>query len=266
MTPLRLAVWTLLAVVAWTDLAAAQAWNYVQRMPRIEDFRTLAVDVEIGPGLEVGHRVYVAAAQGFVEQSGFYFGLQTDLHDSRSGKMVGKGIIFSRWGVAEAGDARPAPGGWVEAQIHAQSREGDFAGIRLPYAWTPGRYTFRLDSRSAAPALGQWFELSMHDHQTNRLVTVGALRFPAPAPARIDREIRSFVEFYGETLPRAPGRPDLVTAPRFTVRFGPPRVNGAILPTRGFLSDSRKYPSLAHVTAQPDGGAVMVVGGTAPAR
>lgn len=265
MAALRLFAWMFLALVAIVDVAAAQAWNYVQRMPRIEDFRTLAVDVEIGPGLNVGDRVYVAAAQGFVEQSGFYFGLQTDLHDSKAGKMVGKGIIFSRWGIADAGDARPAPGGWVEAQIHAQSREGDFAGIRLPYDWTPGRYTFRMEARSAAPLMGQWFDLSMQDHQRNRLVSIGALRFPSPAPARIEREIRSFVEFYG-ALPRAPGQPDRVKAPSFTIRFGPPRVNGAILPTRSFLSDSRKYPTLARVTAQPDGGAVMVVGGTAPAQ
>jgi hypothetical protein len=260
----KLATWAMIVWLAGIGPAAAQAWNYVQKMPKILDFRTLAVDVEISPGFGKGDRVYVAAAQGFVADTGFYFGLQTDLHDSRTGRMVGKGVVFSRWGAAEPGDARPGPGGWAEAQLHAQSREGDFAGIRLPYEWSPGRYTFRVESRSAAPLIGQWFDLAMQDHQTNRRIEIGSLRFPNPAPAKLHSELRSFVEFYGD-LPRHPTMPELAVAPEFTVRFGPPRVNGAIEPLRGSVSPSRKLPSLARVTAQPDGGALMSVGGSAPA-
>lgn len=251
----------MLLAVAMARPAAAQAWNYFHALPEIERFHTLAIDVEIIGRLEPGDRVYVAPISGKLGGNGFYFGLQTDLHQSKAGKMTGKGLIFSRWGEVAPTDAQPAPGGWIEAQSHAQSREGDFAGVRLPYAWRAGKYTFRLETRSAAPLTGQWLDLAMDDHQQGRRVDIGSLRFPAALPARFDRRPASFVEFYG-SLPRHPTQPDLVVAPDFTIRFGPPRVNGAITPDGGTIHHSRRLPSLARVTPDAGGGVTMAVGGT----
>ncbi|CAA7612946.1 hypothetical protein [Magnetospirillum sp. UT-4] len=256
------------AVLAWLAAAgpaASTAWNYIYSYPPVADFRTLAVDVTISPGLKQGDSVYIAPFRGTLGDSIFYFGLQTDLHQSATGRTVGKGIVFSRWGAVTADDARPVAGGWSEAQTHAESREGDFTGVRLPYAWTSGRYTFRMESRIASPLPGQWLDLSMHDHQSGRRVEIGSLRFPAPPPARLAGDPASFVEFYA-TLPRPPDRPGYVMLPTFDVTFTPPRVNGAITPIAGSVHSPRRVKSLGRVTTAPDGQVKMAIGGSAPAE
>lgn len=265
-----LALCLLTALALWAGPAGAQEWkrlpwhlaDYFFRLPEIADFRTLSIEVDIQGRIEPGHYVYVAPLNGKIGGDMFYFGLQTDLYNGPARKMVGKGLIFSRWGVAEAGDGRPGPGGWSEAMTHSQSGEGDFASVRLPYAWQPGRYTFRLESRSAAPLPGQWVDLSVTDHQRARRIEVGALRFPAAPPARFDPQPAGFVEIYGKP-PADPARPGQIVAPDISVRLGPPLINGAIGPMGGDIHQSRRVPPLARVTKTADHGAMVVVGGTA---
>jgi hypothetical protein len=270
---LRSVAWSLAALALWLAPAHAEPWknlpwhlvDYFYRMPDIGDFRALTMDVEVQGRLESGQFVYIAPLNGKIGGNMFYFGLQTDLYNGDRRKMMGKGFIFSRWGAAEVGDGKAADGGWAEAMTHTQSGEGDFASVRVPYAWGSGRYTFRIETRSAAPLTGQWADLSVTDHDRARRIEVGSLRFPTPPPARFDRQPASFVEIYGR-LPTSPAQPSLLTAPDFTVRFGPPRVNGAIGPEGGDIHQSRRVPPFARLTRAADHGALVVVGGTAPAN
>ncbi|MBF0326609.1 DUF3472 domain-containing protein [Magnetospirillum moscoviense] len=262
----------LAALLVAAGPAGAQEWkrlpwhlvDYFYRMPDIADFRTLSMEVEIQGRVEPGQYVYVAPLNGKIGGNMFYFGLQTDLYNGDTRKMMGKGFIFSRWGAAEAGDGKPGPGGWAEAMTHTQSGEGDFASVRLPYAWQPGRYTFRMEARPATPLPGQWVDLSVTDHARARRVEIGSLRFPTNAPARFDPMPASFVEIYGK-LPKDPARPGLLVAPDFTVRFAPPLVNGGLSPLGGDVHQSSRVPPFARLTRAADHGAMVVVGGTAAA-
>jgi hypothetical protein len=217
------------------------AWPY----PPVAEFRQLSAEVEIR-GMP-GERVYIAPVYGRIGATPFYFGMQTSL----GGR--GPGFLFSRWGPARRDDARPAAGGWAEALTDSQSGEGDFAGVRLPYAWTPGRYTFRLQALPEAD--GRRVELEVFDHQRGRLVEVGALRFRG-STAGFSPEAVGFVELYG-------ARPAPGPLPGFTVVLAPPLVNGAVMPADARWRTPAGVPPLAR-TSRAAASVVVEVGGPVP--
>jgi hypothetical protein len=69
-----------------------------------------------------------------------YFGFQTSLHNPEVG-FVGPGFIFSRWGSLDKNELRINDnGGFYELGTH----EGEFIGVRLPYAFSATTYRVSL--------------------------------------------------------------------------------------------------------------------------
>ena len=107
-----------------------------------------------------------------VGQTGFYFGLQTDIQRIGWGK-VGKGAIFSRWYYnnepreVRLADTRIPEGGWTESGDY----EGNFVSVRGLYDWEAGRYDLRVKGAESDNA-GRWFEFWVNDDW------IGSLRFP----------------------------------------------------------------------------------------
>ena len=101
---------------------------------------TLEWDVKVlaDPTSSVG--IYLALAQGTIDGSTFYLGLQTDMSDPERLRGAGKGLIFSTWWTFDASATRLAPGGFRELGAH----EGRFVGVRQPYPWVVGDYRITL--------------------------------------------------------------------------------------------------------------------------
>jgi hypothetical protein len=246
----------LIALVAAAS-AIAESWrplpwhlvDHTWRYPPIPEFQQLSAQVDIRGQLGPGSNVYIAPLYGKIGTVPFYFGMQTDL----GGK--GPGFIFSRWGQATRDDGHPAPGGWVDALTDSQSGEGDFAGVRLSYPWTPGLYSFRMRARPEDGATR--VELEVFDHQRGRLIDVGSLRFPTATTA-FSPDATGFVEIYGKRTPTGSVAP-------FSVTFKPPLVNGVVQPSDGRSWTPKGVPPLAR-TAKAADSVVIEVGGMIPSQ
>lgn len=214
-------------------------------------FRSLEMEVDIGGAFTdagPGAMTYVAPLFGTVGRTNFYLGMQTDV--SRPGKAAVRGFLFSRWGRADEGDARPAPGGWQQALPHERSNEGDFVGVRLAYPWTAGRYTFRLEPQER-DGEGIWVAFEIADHQSGQWIDGGSLRFPA-SDGTLGRDFASFVEIYGGGIIDNICRTAMPATG--SVRFGPLMMNdGALDATRSRCAFPGDVPPLAAVTRSPDG-------------
>ena len=116
----------------WRELYVR--WNLGAPVATLEwDLKVLA-----DPTSSVG--IYLALAQGSIDGSAFYLGLQTDMSDPERVRGAGKGLIFSTWWTFDAGATRLAPGGFRELGTH----EGRFVGVRRPYPWVVGDYRVTL--------------------------------------------------------------------------------------------------------------------------
>jgi hypothetical protein len=182
-------------------------WYQYPRPVRFQALRVV-LTVEAAPA-ETDH-LFLAALYGHLGSAAFYFGLQTDLHDHRSHRDAGRGILFSRWGPGNEADVRPGAGGWSAILDHARSGEGDFAGVRLPHPWQAGRYEFRLLRRPAEDGRGLWADLLVFDARLGRWLDAGGLRF-GEGGDQVQKSAASFLELYG----RAP-------TPRFPEDYRPP--------------------------------------------
>jgi hypothetical protein len=142
-------------------------WRFGQA--EFEDFQidvTIHNDVEARPGM------YFQMYQGRIGEVGIYFGLQTDVFEPGKGGQ-GKGLIFSRWKTRDLADTRAVSDGWAQSAGY----EGDFVGIRKPYAWTNHRYRLRLTVVDEDEA-GLWYGFFILDYDTKREDYAGAIRFP----------------------------------------------------------------------------------------
>ncbi|CDL01015.1 conserved protein of unknown function [Magnetospirillum gryphiswaldense MSR-1 v2] len=177
------------------------AWHLVDMWYDLGDsqpFKSLTIEVEVdGDVTEPGRDklIYIAPVYGKINGSGFYFGMQTDV--SRPGGAK-RGFIFSRWGRASSEDAAPAEGGWSAALTHAQSNEGDFAGVRVAYPWKAGRYLFRMEP-TMSDGGGTWVALVVGEYDSGKVIEVGSVRFPGQ-DLTIDKDAVSFVEIYGHEV------------------------------------------------------------------
>ena len=109
-------------------------WDFGTPVATLEwDLKVLA-----DPASSVG--IYLALAQGGIDGSTFYLGLQTDIWDPERVRGVGKGLIFSTWWTFDADATRLAPAGFRELGTH----EGRFVGVRRPYPWVVGDYRVTL--------------------------------------------------------------------------------------------------------------------------
>jgi hypothetical protein len=154
--------------------------------------------------------IYLALAQGRIDGSAFYLGLQTDIRDPSRAQGAGKGLIFSTWWTFDAGATRLAPGGFRELGTH----EGRFVGVRRAYPWVLGHYRVSLvrsEPADQSPVPADWFDLFIQSTaprgaDSNRPSLVGdrtwlgGLAFArrhGSTPARIEENATAFMEVYG---------------------------------------------------------------------
>ncbi len=226
-------------------------WHLVDHYYNFTDvgaFQSLRIEVGIKGRPAAGDYLYISPLWGKIGSSGFYFGLQTDVHDSRKGDYNGKGVIFSRWGGTSTGDTRPASNGWSVGLTHEKSGEGDFAGVRIPFEWSEGSYTFRL-FRRPAEGTACWVDLEILDRGKATRTDGGGLRFPDcgsfyKGPA-------SFIEIY--KLPKGASWPGNYRAPKIEVRFHLPVVNDVHLPRESKSLVPPEVPAFARMTKDSEG-------------
>jgi hypothetical protein len=179
-------------------------WDLEKPVANLEWDMTILAD----PTSSVG--IYLALAQGRIDGSSFYLGLQTDIADPQGATGVGKGLIFSTWWTFDARATRLAPGGFRELGTH----EGRFVGVRRPYPWVDGDYRVMLVRSESAvdlPDPADWFDLYIQSTAPRDVPTgrpelvgdrtwIGGLAFArrrASAPALIETDATAFLEVYG---------------------------------------------------------------------
>ena len=153
--------------------------------------------------------IYLALAQGRIDGSTFYLGLQTDMSDPERVRGAGKGLIFSTWWTVDAGATRLAPGGFRELGTH----EGGFVGVRRPYPWVVGDYRvtlFRSEPAAQLHVPADWFDLYIQPtaprgtgpgrpELVGDRTWIGGLAFPrrhTSMPAMIEETSTAFMEVY----------------------------------------------------------------------
>ena len=170
---------------------------------------TLEWDLKVlaDPASSVG--IYLALADGRIDGSHFYLGLQTDVWDPGRLRGAGKGLLFSTWWTFDAGATRLAPGGFRELGTH----EGRFVGVRQPYPWVVGDYRVTLARSEPAAQVGapaDWFDLYIQPtappgtgpgrpELAGLRTWIGGLAFPrrhGSMPALIDEASTTFMEVY----------------------------------------------------------------------
>jgi len=169
---------------------------------------SLEWDLKVVADPESSVGIYLALAQGSIDGSTFYLGLQTDVWDPGQVRGAGKGLIFSTWWTFDADATRLAPEGFRELGTH----EGRFVGVRLPYAWAAGDYRVALVRAEPAQlhAPADWFDLFIQPtaprgtgpgrpEPLGNRTWAGGLAFPrrhAAVPALIDETSTAFMEVY----------------------------------------------------------------------
>ena len=178
-------------------------WDLESPMANLEwDLKVIS-----DPTSSVG--IYLALAQGFIDGSTFYLGLQTDMADPERGRGAGKGLIFSSWWTFDAGATRLPPGGFRELGTH----EGRFVGVRRPFPWAVGDYRVTLVRSEPAGQLqvpADWFDLYIQPtaprgtglgrpELVGNRTWIGGLAFRrrhASTPAVIEEGATAFMEVY----------------------------------------------------------------------
>jgi hypothetical protein len=178
-------------------------WDLAAPVATLEwDLKVLA-----DPTSSVG--IYLALAQGRIDGSTFYLGLQTDIWDPERARGAGKGLIFSTWWTFDAGATRLPPEGFRELGTH----EGRFVGVRRPHPWAVGDYRVALVRSELAAQLhipADWFDLYIQSTAPRGIgpgrpelvgnrAWIGSLAFPrrhASIPAMIEETSTAFMEVY----------------------------------------------------------------------
>lgn len=144
--------------------------TYVNWTLGLKKLVDLAVDVTFHTEPRPPAAVYLQLYDFKIGKTGQYFGFQYAFGEGGKLKTT---FIWSRWATRDKADARVAEGGTIESA----GDEGDFVGIRYPYAWGQGTYTVHVMMRET-DAVGTWYEMKIFDHQGKRWRTIGRLRFP----------------------------------------------------------------------------------------
>lgn len=244
---------------------ARMPWHLVDTwwdLGRATPFESLAVDVTISDDVPSSVSLYLAPiGLGHLNKSAFYGGIQTRsdgyTRADRKLRVIGPGYLFSMWGERSHDAIRPSEGGFCQSSGH----EGDFVSVRRPFAWTKGRYTYRLTRMDREEVDGKpatWVGAFVYSHAKDETVFVGALRFPGEN-LTLARRVANFVEIYGRRRPVA-------DIPKLTVTFGPPVVNGKKPdnPTAEAVYP-KGVPDYADAVAK-DGAIVVTVGKPVDAR
>ncbi|MDE0143474.1 MAG: hypothetical protein OXI80_08210 [Caldilineaceae bacterium] len=168
--------------------------------PSGQQFRTLQFDFTVhnDPGnFSEQHGLYLMLCYSTISDVGFYFGLQTNVHDPQRGYR-GKGLIFSRWETRDLANAKVADPeeGWTQSSGH----EGDFIGVRRSYDWGAGDYRATL-TPDGADSDGEWFGLWITDKAAGETTWIGSLKFPyQDGTAAVRSPVYTTMEIYGASL------------------------------------------------------------------
>lgn len=199
-------------------------WDLGAEVP----FDSYSIDVEISQDVPSTTNLYIAPiGLGHLSGVAFYGGIQTqsDGYTRQDQKLrkIGPGLLMSMWGERRLEAIRPSDGGLLQSSGH----EGDFVSVRRPYAWTAGRYTYRIvrmDRDRLEDQPGTWVGAFLESHQRGENVFIGALRFPKEE-LTLSRKVASFVEVYGRRVP-------VEEIPQTVVTFSNLRVNGEAVAPR----------------------------------
>lgn len=231
----------------------ALPWHLVDqyyRMPEGQTFQVLEIDMTLQGDMSIDPSMYFSPLWGKIDGSGFYFGFLSQIFDERIKKGVGKGAIFSRWGLGRQEDIRIPKDGWSYIGNKATSGEGDFLSVRIPFDWTAGRYSFVLKTRGLPTAVGgAWVDLMVYENNTGKWIDMGGLRFKSGA-MKLGKSLASFIEVYA---PRGGGRHAYPKSlPSIDVTFSKPRLNHHIDPTRTRYLTPKDVPVLFKTDVQGD--------------
>lgn len=223
--------------------------DIVYRIPKAVEFKSLSIDAEISGQVEPGVGLYIAPfGYGKLNGIGFYGGVQNWRNFSPENGIdpeLNRIGIFSRWEERDLRFTRTVSGGWNQSSGH----EGDFIGVRAPYPWKTGRYTFTLSSGDPAKAsggiVGRWIEMHIRSHADGTVRAIGALFFPRK-DQELDTTIYSFVEIFGARVPKA-------RYPRMKIVFSRFLLNGQPLaPEEVHASFPEDVPQIASVTGDAE--------------
>ncbi|MBI5121244.1 MAG: hypothetical protein HZA67_09575 [Rhodospirillales bacterium] len=217
----------------------------------LEPFRDFSMDVTIEGDPLASPPLYVAPLGLFwLGEAKAYAGLQTWLKHDPDGNR-GPGIIFSRFGERRTDKLKVATGGVYESAGY----EGDFISVRHGMPWAAGEYTAKLQSEPnpTAPDGERWVKFQVCLKIENACGSAGDLAFPNPRAPLRDR-MYSFVEIYDKLTDESQITP-------ITVIFGPPKVNGKIVPVMKATAIYRlDVPLRVRSFRTSDGGVKVVVG------
>lgn len=212
--------------VAVEDRYKKMPWHLVDiwwNLGQDAGFESYSVDVTISDDVPDDVSLYLSPI-GIAHLSGtpFYGGIQTRTDGASKAdpklKVLGRGLLLSMWNQRSTDAIRPADGGYFQSSGH----EGDFVSVRRPYAWTRGKYTYRVTRMDRALVDGKpetWVGAFVYSHDKNENIFIGALRFKGENLV-LDRQVASFVEIYGARRP-------VSDIPKFSVTFGNLQLNGA---------------------------------------
>lgn len=240
----------LMALLAGRADAAETAWralpwhlvDYHHKFPPTGAFRSVAIDMTLRGRVGADASLYVSPVWGKLGGTGFYFGLVSQLSGRQGRGLVGKGLLFSRWGSGTADDIRVPDAGWSYRGDKRTSGEGDYISVRQAFAWGEGRYSFALSARPEKAAT--WVNLSVTDRRTGRRIDGGGLRFPG-AGLTLERTLVSFVEIFP---PHGKGKWAIPKSlPRLDVAFSPAVVNGAFGPVSHRVHFPKRVPRLVKI-------------------
>ena len=192
----------------------------------VTDFARAEIELEISEEVGAAYNLYIAAMNGHINGQMFYIGVQTHSVGQRadgSYVQIGEGGIFSRWSadmltpLDKTHVDMPEDGLWASEQY-----EGAFCGVRRPFLWTCGKYTFTLVKEEREMRSGvahRWVAFEITDHAARRTHRIGRLLFEGDSLA-LGAKFGSFVEIYGE----------LREIPKLNVAFGSLIVDGTPVP------------------------------------
>lgn len=198
-------------------------------------FESYSIDVEIRHDVPESVNLYIAPIGiAHLNKTPFYGGLQTQVDGNtksdRRLRKIGRGTLMSMWGERSLDAIRPSIGGFRQSSGH----EGDFVSVRRPYAWTKGKYTYkvvRMDEEVVGENTYTWVGAFVYAHAKDENIFIGALRFPGDNLV-LSRRMASFVEIYGRAIP-------VDQIPRVDVVFNNLHVNGQPI---GSASSTAIYP------------------------
>ncbi len=216
--------------------------DYHHKFPPTGIFRSLSMDMTLRGRVDPGASLYLSPLWGKLDETGFYFGFVSDLSGPRGRRLVGKGLLFSRWGKGRKSDTRTPDGAWAYIGDKRTSGEGDFVSVRRAFEWGQGRYSFKLTARPDPAAT--WVDLAIIEHRTGARIDGGGLRFPGSG-LKLQKTLVSFVELFP---PHGKGKWTFPkTVPRLDVAFRPVVVNDTFGPVAQRVHFPKKVPRLVQV-------------------